>query len=182
MARETIAVSTPSVPIAYELFLMRHGAAVPRGRGRFAEDFNRPLTRKGAQELPQIGGGLKNAGVRLDWIVSGPLVRAWQTGEILRSVLGANVPLSSCDHLRPGGTLEGLLAFLVKHSGKRRILIVGHEPPLSRWAAQLLGASSAANLRFKKGGCCLITLKELPPKIPGRLIWWVTPRLLRKLA
>ncbi len=161
---------------------MRHGATVARGRGSFAEDFSRPLTGQGAKELLRIGSGLKNEGIGLDWIVASPLVRAWQTAEILRDVFGSKVPLNSCDHLRPGGTLEGLLAFLGKHPTRRRVLIVGHEPPLSRWAAQLAGASPAANLRLKKGGCCLITLDELPPKSPGRLTWWLTPRLLRKLG
>ncbi len=129
---------------------MRHGAAVLRGHRRFGEDFNRPFSKRGAEDWLQMGRGLKNAGARVDWIVSSPLVRAWQTPEILRPLLGANAALSSCDHLRPEGALENLRAFLAKHPGRRRVLVVGHEPHLSRWAAQLLGASPAANLRFKR--------------------------------
>jgi hypothetical protein len=37
-------------------------------------------------------------------------------------------------------------------------------------------------MAFKKGGCCLITFNEFPPKSPGRLAWWLPPRILRKLA
>ncbi len=182
MARATTEVSAPSAPVPYQLYLMRHGAAATRGRGSFAEDFNRPLTGEGAKELLRIGSGLKKGGVKLDWIVASPLVRAGQTAEILRGVFGPKAPLNSCDHLRPGGAIEGLLDFLAKHPSRRRILIVGHEPLLSRWAAQLLGASPAANFRLKKGGCCLIVLDNLPPKRPGRLAWWLTPGLLRKLG
>jgi phosphohistidine phosphatase SixA len=53
---------------------------------------------------------------------------------------------------------------------------------LSELAARLIGAGRHANLAFKKGGCCLITFDEFPPKSPGQLIWWLTPRLLRKMA
>jgi hypothetical protein len=46
----------------------------------------------------------------------------------------------------------------------------------------LIGAGRNANMAFKKGGCCLITFNEFPPKSPGRLAWWLPPRILRKLA
>lgn len=182
MARDPTEASAPSVPAPVALYLLRHGTAVTRGRGRFAEDFNRPLSGEGAKDLLRIGRGLKNGGVRLDWIVASPLLRAWQTAEILRAIFGSRLPLSSCDHLSPGGSLEGLLDFLARHPSRRRILVVGHEPALSRWAKQLLGASPAANLHLKKGGCCRIALDELSPKPAGRLDWWLGPRILRRLA
>ncbi|MGD1154294.1 MAG: hypothetical protein ABSA41_00520 [Terriglobia bacterium] len=49
-------------------------------------------------------------------------------------------------------------------------------------AVRLSGAGHHAKLAFKKGGCCLITFGEFPPKSLGQLVWWLTPRLLRKLG
>jgi hypothetical protein len=49
-------------------------------------------------------------------------------------------------------------------------------------ASRLVGAGRHGNFSFKKGGCCLITFDTFPPKSPGRLLWWLTPRLMRKLA
>ena len=60
--------------------------------------------------------------------------------------------------------------------------MVGHEPDLGELAARLIGAGRNANMPFKKGGCCLITFSVFPPKSPGRLVWWLTPRVMRKLA
>ncbi len=132
--------------------------------------------------MKDISAGLKRAGFDVDWIVSSPLVRAAQTAEIVAESLGANVPLDFCDALRPGGSAEALITFLAKRPNRNRVLVVGHEPDLSEMAARLLGAGRHANLAFKKGGCCLLTFDTFPPKSPGRLVWWLTPRLMRKLA
>jgi len=74
-----------------------------------------------------------------------------------------------------------VIAFLAKRPGRTRVLVVGHEPDLSELAARLIGAGSHANLGFKKGGCCMISFEDFPPRSPGQLTWWLTPRLLRKL-
>jgi phosphohistidine phosphatase SixA len=64
---------------------------------------------------------------------------------------------------------------------RKRVLVTGHEPDLSELAARLIGAGRHANLAFKKGGCCLVEFDQMPPKSPGELVWWATPRLLRKV-
>jgi phosphohistidine phosphatase len=169
-------------PNGYELYIMRHGIAVARESAGFSDDSKRPLTPEGKQKLRDICAGLKRTGFDLDWIVSSPLVRAAETAELVRESLASNVPLDFCDALRPGGSAEALIAFLAKRPNRKRALVVGHEPDLSEMAARLLGAGRHANFAFKKGGCCLIIFDAFPPKSPGRLLWWLTPRLMRKLA
>jgi phosphohistidine phosphatase len=166
----------------YEFYIMRHGAAVERGASGLIDDAKRPLTPDGKQKVRDIASGLVRIGFDPDLIVSSPLVRAVETAEIVGETLSSKPPLEFCDALRPGGSAEVLVAFLAKRPNRRRGLGVGHEPDLSLLAARLVGAGRTANLAFKKGGCCLITFDEFPPKSPGRLVWWLTPRLLRKLA
>ena len=166
----------------YEFYIMRHGIAVSRGSAGFSDDSKRPLTPEGKEKMRDICSGLKRMGFDVDWIVSSPLVRAAQTAEIVAESLGAHVPVDFCDHLSPGGSAEALIAFLAKRPNRKRVLEVGHEPDLSEMAARLLGAGRHANLAFKKGGCCLVAFDAFPPKSPGRLLWWLTPRLMRKLA
>ena len=86
------------------------------------------------------------------------------------------------DALKPGGSPEALITFLAKRANRRRVLVVGHEPDLGELAARLIGAGRNANVPFKKGGCCLIEFSIFPPKSPGRLVWWLPPRVARKLA
>ena len=165
----------------YELYIMRHGLAVTRGSAGFSDDSKRPLTPEGKQKMREIAEGLMRVNLDLDWIVSSPLVRAVETAEIVSDALGKNVALEFCDALRPGESPEALIAFLAKRPDRKRVLVVGHEPDLSEMAARLIGAGRHAQFAFKKGGCCLITFNEFPPKAPGELVWWLTPRLMRKL-
>jgi phosphohistidine phosphatase len=131
--------------------------------------------------MQEIAQGLKRMGFELDWIVTSPLVRAVETGEIIAESLASNAPVDVCEAMRPGGSPEDVVTFLAKRPNRTKVLVVGHEPDLSELAARLIGAGSHANLAFKKGGCCMISFDEFPPKSPGQLVWWLTPRVLRKL-
>jgi len=165
----------------FELYIMRHGLAVARGNVGFADDAKRPLQPEGKEKMREIADGLKRVGLELDWVVSSPLVRAEETAKIIAESLASSAAVDICDAMRPGGSHEEVIAFLAKRPGRTRVLVVGHEPDLSELAARLIGAGSHANLGFKKGGCCMISFEEFPPRGPGRLEWWLTPRLMRKL-
>jgi len=165
----------------FTLYIMRHGLAVARGSVRFSDDAQRPLMPEGKERMREIAEGLNRMGFEVDWIVTSPLVRAVETAEIIAESLASRVPVDVCEAMRPGGSAEGVIAFLAKRPNRTRVLVVGHEPDLSELAARLMGAGSHANLGFKKGGCCMISFDEFPPRNPGQLMWWLTPRLLRKL-
>jgi phosphohistidine phosphatase len=170
------------LPADYELYIMRHGLAMTRDVTTAMDDAKRPLTPEGKQKMREIASGVVRAGMEAEWIVSSPLVRAVETAEIVADALGSKPPLDWCEALGPGGAPEALITFLAKRPNRRRVLVVGHEPDLGELAARLIGAGRNANMPFKKGGCCLITFSEFPPKTPGRLVWWLPPRVMRKLA
>ena len=165
----------------YELYIMRHGIAGERGSA-YPDDEKRPLTAEGKKKLRESVAGLAKLGVELDWIVSSPLLRARETAEIVSDELGVHTPLDLCDALSPGGSPEALLKFLAQQPKHTRVLVTGHEPDLGQLAARLTGAGRHAHLAFKKGGCCLISFDEFPPQSPGQLVWWLTPKVMRKLA
>jgi phosphohistidine phosphatase len=169
-------------PEDYELYIMRHGLAVERNVTTVMDDAKRPLTAEGKEKMGEIAAGLLRSGMEVDWVVSSPLVRAVETAKIVADALGSKAPVELCEALGPGGAPETLIAFLAKHPNRRRVLIVGHEPDLGELAALLIGAGRNANMPFKKGGCCLITFSIFPPKSPGRLAWWLPPRVMRKLG
>jgi phosphohistidine phosphatase len=181
MPKNTTLALEEKVQTGYELYIMRHGLAATRGAVRFSDDAQRPLVPEGKEKMREIARGLKRMGFEVDWIVTSPLVRAVETAGIIAESLASSVPVDVCDAMRPGGSPEDLLAFLAKRPNFRRVLVVGHEPDLSELAARLIGAGGHANLAFKKGGGCMISFDEFPPKSPGQLVWWLTPRLLRKL-
>lgn len=164
----------------YELCIMRHGIAADRGLA--SSDANRPLTAEGKERMKDVAQGLMKAGFAPDRIVSSPYTRAAETAAIIAENLASSLSVEVCSALQPGGDQKRLFDFLAKLPGSRAALLVGHEPDLSELAARLLGAGAHHDFAFKKGGCCLITFDHFPPKAPGRLVWWLTPRILRKLA
>jgi phosphohistidine phosphatase len=167
---------------AYQIYIMRHGIAQERGGQDASDDAQRKLTPEGREKTREIAKGLKRVGFAVDWIVTSPLVRALETAEIVRDTLKLDAPFEHCDALRPGLNAAELMKFLSKRPERKRVLLVGHEPDLGFLAASLLGAGDETNLAFKKGGCCLIAVEQLPPRSPGELVWWLAPRVLRALA
>ena len=63
-----------------ELFILRHGIAVPHGTQGIADD-ERPLTSKGERRMRQVGRGLTALRLDVERIVTSPLPRAWRSGK-----------------------------------------------------------------------------------------------------
>lgn len=165
----------------YQLYVMRHGIAVARGDPNFADDAQRPLTPEGKKKLRGIAKGLFRLGLGVDSIITSPLIRASETAIVVADVFDAGVKIESSEFLRPGGSLQALLTSLGKRDDHRSVLVVGHEPDLSEGVAKLIG-NARASFQFKKGGCCRIDFDKFPPRPPGKLIWWLTPRVMRKIG
>jgi phosphohistidine phosphatase len=162
-----------------ELYLIRHGAAAERGK-EWPDDAKRPLTPDGILRLRKEARGLNKLDIAFDQLVTSPLVRTRQTADVFSETLTSKPPVAVSDALAPAGTPAGVIQELAKHLRKGRVALVGHEPNLGELAAELIGAKTP--LEFKKGGICRIDFDILPPKGTGLLRWFITPRMLRKLA
>lgn len=165
----------------YQLYVMRHGIAVARGDPNFPDDGKRPLTPQGRKKLREIAKGLLRLGLCVDSVISSPLLRASETATIVAGVLSPGIEVEFSNYLLPGGSLRALLTSLSKQKDHRSVLVVGHEPDLSEGVARLIG-DARAGFRFKKGGCCRIDFEKFPPRPPGKLVWWLTPRVMRRIG
>lgn len=164
--------------IIYELYIIRHGVAENRGEA-WPDDTKRPLTDEGVTRLRRASRALARAGLSIDVVLTSPLVRARQTADIFAAALSPHPAVVNVEALAPDGSSAGVVAELDKHSRKKRIAIVGHEPGLGDLAGRLVGMRHA--MEFKKGAVCRIDVETLPPKGPGALRWFLTPKLLRNL-
>lgn len=161
-----------------EVYLIRHGVAADRGK-EWPDDSKRPLTPDGLARLRKQARALNALNVTFDEIISSPLVRTRQTADVFSAELKGHPEVVLSDALAPAGTPAAVIQELTKHVRKARLALVGHEPNLGELAAELIGAR--APLEFKKGGVCRIDFEALPPKGVGRLRWFATPKMLRKL-
>jgi phosphohistidine phosphatase len=162
-----------------ELYLIRHGIAADRGE-EYPDDSKRPLTSDGIAALRKEAKALADMDVTFDQIIASPLVRTKQTAEVFAQLLSGKPPVALSDSLAPAGTPSAVFQELAKHMRKARIALVGHEPNIGELAARLIGAR--VPFAFKKGAICRIDFDVFPPKGTGQLRWFLTPKMLRKLA
>lgn len=162
-----------------QLYLIRHGLAAERGP-EYPDDSKRPLTSNGIASLRKEARALADLDVTFDQIIASPLVRTKQTAEVFAQNLPGKPPVALSDSLAPAGAPAAVFQELAKYMRLERIALVGHEPNIGELAARLIGAR--VPMAFKKGAICRIDFEVFPPKGAGHLRWFLTPRMLRKLA
>lgn len=156
-----------------DLYLIRHADALPLGVQGITEDGARPLSDEGRAQARALGEALSEKGVRLDKIVTSPLVRARQTTDaLLAAWSGATPQLVVGEELAPGGKRRKLARFL-RQLGGDAVAVVGHQPDLGRLAGWLIG-SKKAQVNFAKAGVAHIACDDAPGKGAGSLVWLVT--------
>lgn len=166
-----------------QIHLLRHAIAAPRDAARFPDDAIRPLTRDGRRRMQSAARGLRALGLRFDVILSSPLARTQETAQIAARALRPHPPVKVLRPLAPGGGAGGVLAALSGLPAGASILLVGHEPDLSRLAGALvLEHRDALPIEFKKGALCRIDFEGAARLGAGRLIYHLPPRVLRGLA
>jgi phosphohistidine phosphatase len=165
------------------LYLLRHGLAVERTIPEFKLDSDRPLTPDGRKKLKRLGAVLAHAEISFDLILTSPYVRARQTAEIMANALGSEKRVEISGHLAPGNHLKGLVEDLKRRTQPLNdVLLVGHEPDLSRTTSILVTGKPGLPLEFKKGGLCKLEIATLLHGPCAALQWLVTPRLYAALT
>jgi phosphohistidine phosphatase len=166
-----------------KLSLLRHGIAVERGSAGYESDGERPLTAKGERQMRRIAEGMLAFGLAYDLILSSPYLRARQTAEIVAQALKAPDGVHLSDTLKPEGNPRQLLETLHRDAPERHdILLVGHEPYLSRLISTLLTGGPTLPVVMKKGGLCTLEMQSLRFSRCASLVYLLTPRQLRYLA
>ena len=160
-----------------EVYLLRHGIAVPSGTRDFADD-ERPLTPKGEKQMRKIARRLRRLDLRLDRIVTSPLPRALKTAEIVAEALGMSDRLKTADALRAERDAASIRDWLQTRT-EPRLMLVGHNPSLTNLISVLItDGHHPLVCDLRKGG---IAALSNPDDRGLRLDWLATPRLLRLL-
>jgi phosphohistidine phosphatase len=163
------------------LYLLRHAIAVDHGTPGFTEAA-RPLTPQGRAKMRQAADGMKALGIKLDAMLTSPLIRARQTADLAAAALGAKEKLHEIAALKPGTPFDKLWTALKPFASCGEIMLVGHEPFLSELLATVLtGQPQGMHAIMKKAGLCKIEIDGIPPKSRGVLHWLLTNKQLREM-
>jgi phosphohistidine phosphatase len=159
------------------VLLIRHAIAAPLG-GVAKRDEERALTDLGKRRFKVVAQALPVIAPKPSAILTSPLLRARQTAEIVAKAWGDVEPVE--DPALADGDWEAICSALDRYGKADTVALIGHEPWLSRVAAQLLDASSVRAFSFRKGGVALIEVEQ-PRAGQGRLLWFIPPKVFRKL-
>jgi phosphohistidine phosphatase len=157
-----------------QVYILRHGIAEegrPGGR-----DADRALTNEGRKRLREVLRVAEKADVVPSLILTSPYVRAVQTAEVAIEVLGYANDLLRTEALIPSSDPESIWEEIRLHQGVMQLMLVGHEPLLSRVVSFLLDASSLM-IDVKKGSIIRIDIEQFGSHPRGILKWMLVPKL-----
>jgi phosphohistidine phosphatase len=159
--------------MARQLWLLRHAEAEPHGA---REDAKRRLTERGQAQARAAGVALARLGASFEAILFSPRVRALQTAELAAEAWSPEQRALLAVHEPLGGGFDAAQALdaIAATGADARVLMVGHEPDLSRVAGEIAGG----RVDVKKGGLAVLRLEGAG----GDLVVVMRPRELALLA
>ncbi|HXW37303.1 MAG TPA: phosphohistidine phosphatase SixA, partial [Nitrososphaerales archaeon] len=144
-------------------------------------DSQRRLTSQGRVEVATVGDALEALDLDFDVIASSPLSRAKETAEIVAKALKPKRSIELWDELKPESSSPVLRRRLASLRRESTVLIVGHEPGLTGFVAELTG-SRPGSIVLKKAGLMRVHVVSFSPGAKAELRWLLSPKVLKRLA
>ena len=165
------------------LHLLRHSNAEDLPPAGSREDSDRRLTPEGRLKARQIGKAFERLGLVFDLLLASPAVRTRQTAELVSERWKPRPPLEFDEDLRIGAdSFRAIRRLARRGSGDRSVLVVGHEPELSRLTSRLLAGTTELDVVFKKGSACRLAIRRVTDGPCASLEWLLSPGQLRRLG
>jgi phosphohistidine phosphatase len=147
------------------LMIVRHGEAESKSAGKLDED--RKLTEEGSLRLrnnlllaKEIAGG------KIDLILSSPITRAMESSKIASEVFEQKFEVD--DLLEPESSPYEVFAYLSKRGQLDLVILVSHQPLVSRLLAALLNWNEQY-FSFKTGSIAMVDVREMGSNPQGML-------------
>lgn len=161
------------------LYIVRHGEALPAG-GSITSDSERPLSPRGKMDVQLIGQVLARLEPEAPQIVSSPLLRARATASLLGEHRVAQPAPEVWDELSPGIRFKEIVS-RIHGITSGSLVIVGHQPDMTHLIAYLV-ADAAVEIALPPGGMAALTLPSGVGAGGARLLWMLTPDLVRAIT
>jgi len=160
------------------LYVVRHADALPVG-GLIRRDSDRPLSPRGEQDAVLMGDMLARLDGTMGVILTSPLLRAAQTGEIFQKSLGGGITLRTSQHLEPGFRPKAFVDELKRLRGHQGVVAIGHQPDLSNLIGSLISGGPRAAIAMP--ACAIARLAFESEDLSGTAVlhWLVTPQAVR---
>lgn len=152
-----------------QLWLLRHGEAVPHGS---KPDHDRELTATGERQARAAGAALARLGLEIAACYTSPLLRGRETAKLACDALSA-AP-DEREALSKEFDVDVVHDLLAGHADGARVLVVGHNPSFAQVVHDLTGARVA----LEKGGVAAVRVGDGQ----GELLALLRPHELESLV
>lgn len=160
------------------VYFLRHASAGEK-KTSVTADTKRALDKIGIEQSNHMGRALAALDVQVDAVISSPLKRASQTAALVSNEIGFDSQITFSPALQPEASFETFRELLAKHSKQDAIMVVGHNPSLSRFLSLMLnGGVNDRGINLKKGAVARV---EITNRRFAELAWCITPKILRAL-
>ena len=164
-----------------DLLVIRH--AIAGDRDEWAKsgkpDGDRPITDDGRERMYENARGLQSVFPQIDLVATSPLKRAVQTADVVAEIY-EDARVIQVKDLVPDGSPAGVARWLAGRQ-EARVAVVGHEPSLGTLIGWLIQGGDEPLVSLKKGGACLLRLRDEPGPGTATLKWLVPPKILRRI-
>jgi phosphohistidine phosphatase len=162
-----------------KLYLLRHAIAAEKPAWH-GSDSDRPLTKEGIRKMKKAAKGMRHLGLEIDWILTSPYRRAYDTALIAAEELKARKKLKITRLLAVDGDPKALMRHLaLDFRSWESIMLVGHEPYLSRLIGTLIAGEAPVALQMDKGGLARLSADSLTYGPCATLEWLLPAKLLK---
>ncbi len=165
-----------------EIILVRHAKAEPRDANSWPDDDQRPLTAEGRAEQRAAARAMKKMGIKFDFLLTSPLLRARETADLLAKGYRWSEAPQVAEELGHGYDVGAIVKLLAKFPPASTVAMVGHEPDLSDLTGALVTKDGKLNIAVKKSGVVGIEFDGPAETAKGTLLFHLKPAHLRKLA
>ena len=167
MSSAIIPIDDATSPL--EIYLLRHADA---GNSALwtGVDAERPLSKKGRRQAKALARTLKDLDLKVDAVISSPLIRAAQTAKPVAKAIGLEVLTD--ERLGYGFGRRELVAIMKQlGTGINRVVLVGHDPGFTEVVSFLVGA----DITMAKGALARIDLADREVKAGAGALRWLLP-------
>jgi phosphohistidine phosphatase len=151
-----------------KLYLVQHGEACKK-----EADPKRPLSERGKEDIEQLAGFLKQAGIRVDRVIHSGKLRAMQTAEQLSKAIAPGVEPEVNGRIHPND--DPKMFNLWSDGGDKDTLVVGHQPFMAKLVAHLIVEDEARLITAYLPGS--IVCLEPMDDTRWQINWMIRPEL-----
>jgi phosphohistidine phosphatase len=163
------------------LYILRHASAGVRRLNPLL-DTKRPLDKEGKSHCLHLAHLLNAMKQNFDLVVSSALKRSLQTAQLVATETGYESKILISNALAPSANFEQFSRLVRECSAYENVLVVGHNPNITAFLAQLVCGFAPESLappkiRLRKGSLAKLSLQ----RGPATLQWMLEPRMVRSL-